>query len=184
MPRPSRGTGSRLSGAGALAQLGISHADDNDGGARSFDPRITSTLTALSNANDVVYHRAKGAKAGATGLYVYVGTSSGNISVAVFANNGSATLAARPSGNRKATSGAVACPAGNDFTFVPFLASTDIAIGDWLALSCDNTTATFLRSSPGGVKGLGVCYREATGHPAPSSVGTLADSVRYFFLST
>lgn len=79
-----------------------------------------------------------------TKVGLHVGTASGNISVAVYRNSGAGRLA-RPTGSPVATSGAVACPAAG-YAEVPLGATVTVADGDWLALSCDNVTATFMAS--------------------------------------
>lgn len=69
-----------------------------------------------------------------------IGTSSGNIAVAVYRNSGSGS-AATP-GARAATSGVVACPAAGSAE-VALTASVDVNPGDWLCIWVDNTTVTF-----------------------------------------
>lgn len=103
---------------------------------------------------------------------IEVGTSSGNISVAAYQNTGVGVLAT-PTGAPLSTSGAVACPASGAAD-VALGAAVSLAPGDWLALSCDNITATFreLSMTTAAIYG-GLACRQDTAHPAPT-VGTLA----------
>lgn len=161
-------------------------ADVADGplaAARTLDARLATNLAAVSSANQTRYVRMRGNHPAATGLWICVGASSGNISVGVVPNNGSSGLAARPSGARKATSGPVACPAAGAFTFVPFLAAIDIVDGDWFALSADNITATFGRATSVAPGGAGVAYQE-NAHPVPANVGAVTASTSVYFAAS
>lgn len=170
---------------GPRGAAGLS-ADVIDGplaAARTLDARLATNLAAVSSANQTRYVRMRGAHAGATGMWICVGASSGNISVGVVPNNGSSGLAARPSGARKATSGAVACPAAGAFTFVPFLVPVDIVDGDWFAISADNITATFGRATSVAPGGAGVAYQEAA-HPIAANVGAVTASTSVYFAAS
>lgn len=139
----------------------------------TFDPRLNGTsLAGVGAANRALFART--ANGGTiTGITIEVGTSSGNISVAVYRNTGSGS-AARP-GTRVATSGAVACPATGAQT-VALGSTVTVQPGDWLALSADNNTATFRRLLGGQTSStayLHLCGLMETAHPAPTSV-TLA----------
>ena len=136
-------------------------------GAQTIASAHATNLAAFGSASRGAWVRMTGYERSATGLYVYVGTSSGNISVAVYANNGSNGTAARPTGAPKATSGTVACPTGSTISLVSFSAPTEIVQGDWAFLSCDNTTATFAKSAMT-FPGAGKSYLAATSHPAPT----------------
>ena len=136
--------------------------------SRTIDPAHATNLAAFGGANRGAWVRLYGPDdPSCPGLYLYVGTSSGNISVAVYANNGSRGTAARPTGAPKATSGAVACPTAGAISLVSFTAPTEIVQGDWAFLSCDNTTATFAKSAMT-FPGAGKSYLAATSHPAPT----------------
>jgi hypothetical protein len=90
------------------------------------------------------------------GVAYQVGTSSGNISVALYDAKGA----------RLVTSGAVACPASGRQTTTWGGAKT-IPPGDYmLALSCDNNTATFAHVDNGTSSGL-VQFQAV--HPAPTT---------------
>ncbi len=103
---------------------------------------------------------------------IQVGVQSGNISAAAYASTGSG-LAAAPIGSPLASSGAIACPAPGKQD-VALGASIAIAAGDWLFLSCDNTTATFDRLAAATATWFdGLAWRQDSAHPAPA-VGTLA----------
>lgn len=136
----------------------------------TVDPRIGATYAATS-ANRCLFTRVtQGGTISKIG--VEIGTASGNISAAVYANTGTGRAAA-PTGAPLATSGAVACPASG-YAEVALGASVAVAAGDWLALTVDNATVTFLRHGhPAGTALLnGWAYRQDTAHPAPT-VGAL-----------
>lgn len=136
-----------------------------------IDPRI-GTLGTFASANRCLYTRVL-AGGTITKIGIEVGVSSGNISVAAYSNSGSGRSAVP--GARLGTSGAVACPA-NGYQEVSLGGSVVVAAGDWLALSCDNTTASFLRFASGTGTAIqnGLAYRQDTAHPAPSPAGTMA----------
>lgn len=154
-----------------------------DGVARTVDARYATSLAAFGSSNRTTYVRAEGFATNVSSIVIYVGTSSGNISVAVYGNNDSEGTAARPSGARKATSGAIACPTGSAFTAVSITPTISIAAGDWIAISADNTTATFARSALT-FSGGGISYVENSAHPAPASVGSLIAAGSALFAST
>ena len=117
-----------------------------------------------------------------TSIAIDVGTQSGNICVAVFANSG-VGRAAVPAA-RKATSGAVACPAPG-YAEVSLGGSVVVDPGDWLFLSVDNTTATiYAMSSLSHTNAIvaGFSYYQDTAHPAPASATPLAGIIRQFML--
>lgn len=96
-----------------------------------------------------------------------VGTASGNISVAAYASNGTGADAL-PSGAPLASSGAVACPASGRAD-VALGSTVSLAPGDWLFLSCDNTTATFRALGlTTAVLWPGIVSRQDSAHPAPT----------------
>lgn len=136
----------------------------------TIDPRISAAAQVWSGANRGIYARTiNGGLVSAIGFEV--GVSSGNISVAAYANSGVGRLAVPTT--RLATSGAVPCPA-TGYGEVALGSTVNLAPGDWLFLSCDNATATFLRHSPSMVFNAGTALRQDTAHPAPSPAGTLA----------
>lgn len=103
-----------------------------------------------------------------------VTTSSGNISVGVYANSGQGKAAVPAA--RKATSGALACPAVG-YQEISLGGSVAVAAGEWLAISSDNVTAAFrsvLTAELTSQLGAGRCYKQAGGaHPLPATPGTL-----------
>jgi hypothetical protein len=145
----------------------------------SSDPLLYSGVSAL-NSTTTVYHRTKGG--GTIGkIGVYVGTSSGNISLATYTG----AVGRNPPDTRTQTTGAVACPASG---------YAEVALGGnvtvrtdtgWLAISADNATATFGRvgGTPGGDNafGTGRAYLQ-NGHPAPSTPSSLIASWRIKFI--
>lgn len=113
-------------------------------------------------------------------LGIFVGTSSGNVSVGVYSNTGAGT-SARPA-SRQATSGAVACPA-TGFQEISLGATVTVAEGDWFALSCDNITTTFYRQLGAGINAFPFLNcKQATGHPLPTSTASLAAEDRPFII--
>jgi hypothetical protein len=112
---------------------------------------------------------------------LYVGTSSGNISVAVYSNSGVGPAAVPTT--RLATSGAVACPAGAAYAEVALGASVDVEPGYWFSLSVDNNTATFSGiQTSGSALQAGLFSYQAAAHPAPSSAASLSPGGRAFVL--
>jgi hypothetical protein len=99
---------------------------------------------------------------------LYVDTSSGNISVAVYSKSGSGRAAVPAT--RVVTSGAVACP-GTGYQEVSLGSSVTVAPGDYLALSCDNTTAVFTCTGTGQTRSIFApwAYAYSSAHPLPAS---------------
>lgn len=92
-----------------------------------------------------------------TGIRLGVAVSSGNIDVGLY----DSSLV------RIASSGSVACPATNTKSTVAFTAPVTVNPGIYyLAITADNTTATFSRSGTDSIMGLG--YQD-TSFPLPSS---------------
>ena len=107
--------------------------------------------------------------------------SSGNIAVAVYDNTGTG-VNAKPN-NRKATSGAVPCPAAYAAADVPLDAAIDVVAGDWLAFITDNATANFHQAPTGPSNanniGGGLCgYSGAAGQfPPPPVFGAWSPAI-------
>lgn len=121
-------------------------------------------------ANRVVYQRVRGAGTIAN-LGIHVGTSAGNISAAVYADNDADGEAAAPY-TRSATSGSVACPASG-FSSVNLATSLTVgAATHWFALSASSASATFhanaTQTTEVSVARGAACYQE-NGHPAPAT---------------
>lgn len=149
---------------------------------QSIDARSASSSGSVVTANRAYYVRATNMLKTVTGvsqLVLMVANSSGNICVGVYANSGSGR-AARPT-TRKATTGAIACP-GIGVATVSLGSTISIDPGDWLALSCDNTTATFARGSSIVTAQDGLTHAQAAAHPLPSSVGTLIAGAAPFYI--
>lgn len=94
-------------------------------------------------ANRWNFARIINGKRGCTKLVIVVGTSSGNIALAVYGNTGSGRTSAP--GTLKRSVASMACPASGKAEIT--IASTDIELGDWVGIAADNTTATFLRAA-------------------------------------
>lgn len=138
----------------------------------TFDANLAGTAASVTTADRCTFTRMRGRTTVAVNkANIGIGVSSGNISVAVYANNGSSNSAARPTGAPILTTGSIACPAPG-LAEVTFTGSAIVPLGAWLAISCDNTTATFTRDGAT-LTPPGMCYTQASAHPAPT-VGTLA----------
>lgn len=140
----------------------------------TFNIVATPTTVVWQTANLGLYLRSTG-NGTITKLGIHVVASSGNISLAVY--QGSGVGRARVPGACLATTGAVACPAAG-YQEVSLGASVNVTSADFLSMSCDNTTASFLGIS-GNVSGLalGLSFTQATAHPLTASAGTLAASM-------
>lgn len=100
-----------------------------------------------------------------TGIRLRVGTQSGNICVGLY----------NSAGSRVATSGAVSCPA-TGVQAVNFTGNYAATAGTYyLALSCDNTTATF-STTGSGVGMPASCRYQETAHPLPSTATFAGDT--------
>jgi hypothetical protein len=136
------------------------------GAPYTIDPRIPSVASAMAVANHCHYQRVYGGGT-ITKIRIKVGTSNGNIGVAVY-NNAGAGLAAAPNA-RQQTSGAIACPAAGA-SDVTLGAAVAVSHGDWFALSASGITATFHRAgNPSADFGNGLSAAQATAHPPPAS---------------
>lgn len=151
----------RYSGGGASAGAVWPRVD-----ARTENPLAYAGATALASANDTVYSRViAGFTLNASAIRLAVQSTSGNICVAVYADNNGAP------GARLATSGSVAAPS-NGWASVALGTTVNVSPGMWLSISADNTTITFGRSGvPAGTGtfGPGVQARQTSAFPAPSS---------------
>lgn len=146
--------------------------------ATSMDPIQATGAAAFASAPRTVYIRNIGPTVTTDELVLFVGVSSGNISLAVHSAVGEG-LEAQP-GAQKATTGAIACPGGGGGAVVntnytlTMGAVIEVAHGDFFALSADNTTVTFARQQMfDDDQGLGRVFRQAV-HPAPASPASLS----------
>jgi len=136
-------------------------------GARPTDVAVVGTV-----ANTALYYRVRDGGT-ISKVALEVTTSSGNISVGVYANSGSGRSAA-PSA-LKVSSGALACPAIG-VQEIALTAAIRVEPGDWLAISADNATAAFrstITAEETTALGNGLCYKQATAHPLPSTPASL-----------
>lgn len=127
-------------------------------------------------ANDAYYYRVSN-EGTVSKIGLEITASSGNISVAVYANGkfGRDSVPAV----RLATSGAIACPTIG-YVEIALDATVKVNDGDWLALSADNVTATFRAFLTGSVPntlGQGLLYSQATAHPLPAVPSALTARV-------
>lgn len=136
--------------------------------ARTSLPLEYSGVGPFGSANDCHYLRVTaGYTPAATGIRIHIGTSSGNIAVAVYADNGSGAP-----GTRLAASGSVASPGTGPRT-ISLGATLAVVPGMWLALAADNTSVTFgYAGNPGAtssVMGTGFSAIQSTAFPPPAT---------------
>ena len=128
------------------------------------------------NANEGWYWRVRDRSPLISKIGLEVVVQSGNISVAAYRNSG--TGRSSVPGVQLATSGAIACPSG--VTQIALGSSISLAAGDWLALSCDNGTATFRSILSGTLitdMGAGRIYVQTSAHPLPATPSSLSAAV-------
>lgn len=110
-----------------------------------------------------------------TKIGLYVGTSSGNVDVAVHRPIGTG-VTQFPDLTAAAVSGSVACPAGAAYAEIALTASIYVNDGDWFSVGADNTTATFASFSAGVVQfHRSLLAIQTTGFPASTSVAAGAN---------
>jgi hypothetical protein len=144
------------------------------------DPRITDVLSTVGTTNDCHYNRVYHGGA-ISSIRVSVGTSNGNISVAVYDTDGTG-VTAEPNA-RTATSGSVACPASG---LADVSLGATVTVGHashWFALSANGTTATFRSAAaiPAGWHN-GINWAQATAHPAPDPAVPAASRASQLFI--
>jgi hypothetical protein len=94
--------------------------------------------------NVLAFGRGPDVTNGEGALGLTVGVSSGNVSFSIHAG----TAGRNGPGAARWVSGALACPSTGDQT-VNLGATVVVQPGDWIGMSCDNTTATFRAAAPG-----------------------------------
>lgn len=150
----------------------------------TFNPGTYQSTTDVGSVNRAHYLRIQNnpGTATITKLGIYVGTSSGNICVAVL--RGANGISGPTS--RIATSGSVACPA---IGYAEVSLGGSVAIDpltDWFAISADNTTAKFGRvGNPGllgAAFGAGLNYYEPSAFPVPSPPTPTVGAVTSFLI--
>ncbi len=152
------------------------------GFASTVDPHAAATASSNPGTNAAQYAMFTGFGVTTSSLRIAIGTSSGNISVGVYASTGSGT--ARVPSTQRATTGAIACPASGTAT-VALGASITINQHDYAAYSVDNATATFGRSAPisAGVS-AGVAASQGSAHPLPSTATPSNGSTQVPWIAT
>jgi hypothetical protein len=173
--RPANTKTSRqaLEDLGLLTTGGDLATDLGYGFASNYVGIPVSSATTWASSNQAAYYRVYGAGT-FTKIAVHVTTSSGNVSFAVYSRSGSGRSAVP--GTRLVTTGAIACPAIG-YQEVSLGGSVTVAPGDFIAMSCDNTTAAF-QIVGGSITDMakGMAYQQATAHPAPSTPASLTAS--------
>jgi hypothetical protein len=147
------------------------------GNVLSLEPASLNAAT-WAGANEARYSRVVG-RGTISKLRVHVATQSGSICLGVYRGSGPGDgLSARPT-TRKATTGSIACPAtGVQDVALPTAVLLDP--GDFLAMSCDNTTAAFLCAGAFGASAVfsGLLFVEASAHPLPATASPTAHNYR------
>jgi hypothetical protein len=128
------------------------------GAATVDDPtRIVSSAVTFHASSYTYYYRVRGNATNCNRINFQVGTSSGNIAIAVYRGNANTdTVLTDPAGYsneeyvptyRIFTTGSIACPASGYQTLnvSTYYAPGFIGIreGDWIAIACNNVTASF-----------------------------------------
>ena len=158
----ARGIIGKIIGTDAFVEYQPYQSDQTNGfhlgPATVDDPtRITTAAVAFHAANYTYYYRVRGGSRRINRINFQVGTSSGNIAIAVYRGNTETTATTGyPSGYSNAnyvptqrvfTTGSIACPVAGYVTLNigDYLASLFVTIGegDWIAIACSNTSATF-----------------------------------------
>lgn len=150
----------------------------------TVDPMYATATATWPTANRAVAHRVIGGGA-ITKLGIRVGVQSGNICLAIFRANG-AGRATGTLNTRVVTTGAIACPASG-WAEVDLGGSFTINPGDWIAMSCDNTTASFYAVNNNGAIDtspvhLGRSSHANGAHPVGSTFNTTVASFNKGFL--
>ena len=107
----------------------------------SSDPAAAAGNVGLPFANRTYFYRSVGAAGVCSKIGAEVAAQAGNVCLAVYSSVG-AGRAARPD-VRKATTGAVACPAVG-YVELALDAPVNIAAGDWLAIGVDGAASGFM----------------------------------------
>ncbi len=165
-------------GAGVPAVLGDVGFDC----AYTMLPYEASTAGGVGANNRAYIMRAFGLHRQARKLGIHIGTSSGNLCLAVYENNGLAGRAARPLA-RKATTGSVASP-GTGWREFNLDTPVDVVTGDWLYLGTDNTTITFARGSATVLDFLPFTWAVSSAFPAPNPLtGGFTPSTGFYVIT-
>jgi hypothetical protein len=204
----ARGIVGKIIGTDAFVEYQPYQSDQTNGyhlgPATVDDPtRITSSAVAFHGAGYTYYYRVRGGTRRINRINFQVGTSSGNIAIAVYRGNTQTTATTGyPSGYSNATyipvvrvftTGSIPCPAAGYQTLNigTYLAALYVTIGegDWIAIACDNTTATFAAFQATEVSGIdenfyaGRCGYELVFPPAEGAFMT-AGLKRGIYVST
>lgn len=153
--------GSGTSGAGSLGRV------------ESFSTIEAGALTNIQNRGEYVRLRVSESVT-VSAITIHVLTQSGNIELAVFANNGLEGTLARPAA-RKATTGAIAMPAAGAAAV-----AIDVTIddGDWLYLgsAAASGAARWATCAPGLTSAIydGLCGYKDTDYPSSSTAPALS----------
>jgi Polysaccharide lyase len=150
----------------------------------TVDPRTIKSAIPMTAPNSTYYMRVQGSIVGANQYRIWVGTASGNISIANYANTGTGTTA-RPSGAPRNPTGSVACPAAGSGTLTPTGGGTfNIADGDWIGVSCNNNTASLGCGMDGAFSAMfaGLCLSDAA-FPCTTPTATPTGASKPFYVA-
>lgn len=141
----------------------------------TVDPRLGSGFSAVT-ASNVYYFRIQGAGTIA-GLAFHVGTTDNTkvVHVGIYTNAGSARSAA-PGSLVAGSELTVTLTASNGYYSANFASPITVQHGQWIGLSTDSGTVTFLRNAANTSSELtsGLCWYQSGGGPSlPSTPGTL-----------
>lgn len=157
-------------GSGAVDPMG-------HGFAFGVDPAGAGSLQTIGAVNRCIFMRVRNGGT-ITKVGFFVGVASGNVAVAAYSNSG--TGRSSVPGTRLAGSASTACPAAG-YGEVALGSSVAVNPGDWLALACDNTTATFAamsgQSVTNFVAGI-IAYQDAGAFPCPTTPAILGYGTR------
>jgi hypothetical protein len=172
------GTGS-ASAAPAWATIAASDLPAiNDPLLLGVNATFTQMATAATGAiggSIASYIRFAAAGYSMSNIVIYVGASSGNTCVAAYTNSGTG-LSATPTGGQLATTGSVPTPSIGQSTIALGNACTP-KLADWAAVSADNGTATFLKTSnafSAGLLGVPLAMFSNASFPLPATPSGVA----------
>lgn len=161
----------RIAAVGSDSRV-IQQGDASDFGVvRTFLPGVYGGTSAWPSANQGFWIRAlSGGRISKIGLNVAV--QSGNICLAVYRGEGIGRLR-KPAGAPVITTGSIACPA-TGYQEVDLGGAVDVRPGDYLFMSCDNSTAAFTGQN-GQTSELyrGTTFAKGASFPAPADPGAV-----------
>jgi hypothetical protein len=141
------------------------------GGSLGFPYTVRADMAQAGSAgipngpNHAIYHRLIDA-GDITYLWYQCTIASGNISLGLFGKSGTGRQCVP--GTRYVTTGAILCPAAGQIQTT--VGAVSVPYGDWIGISADNTSCTFLMTNNTGqnnVLAKGMNAYQASAHPLP-----------------